>query len=516
MAIVANAVEFPGFVRVLRTASVSQIVTSIAAILLLRWITRGIYRVYFHQLSKFPGPKFAAFTRLPQLKAVYSGTEHLRMAQLHEEYGDIVRYSPDEISVRNPQAWRDIYGYGSKGTPGSAPPKYWAKYGTAANGASSLVNVQSPFEHGRMRRIFNPAFSDRALKQQEPLFTKYVNQMVQVVRDGISKDPNHKFDMVRLFNFTTFDVMGDLTFGEPLHMLDKNDYDPWVAVIFTSIKIATKLSVLGYYPLISQIVKVVLGPAISKKRMEHFNHAVTRVTKRLEKGRETEGVDLWDYVLSQDEGRGLSRPEMDANSSLFMMAGTETTATVLSGFTYLLLSNPDVKQKLVEEIRGAFSSSDDMSMEAIATLPYLNACIKETLRRYPPVVAGLPHLTPSDGSTICGQFVPPGTVVSTPHLAMYTSSKFFKDPLEFHPERWLGDERYADDNRAALQPFSVGARDCLGKNMAQHEMRLIAAKMLYNFDLELCPESNGWSDQNTYMLWEKHPLMVKLSPAVSS
>ena len=99
---------------------------------------------------------------------------------------------------------------------------------------------------------------------------------------------------------------------------------------------------------------------------------------------------------------------------------------------------------------------------------------------------------------------------------MYSSPKYFKDPLEFRPERWTGDERYADDNRAALQPFHVGARDCLGKNMAQHEMRLIAAKMLYSFDIELCPESDTWSDQYTYILWEKRPLMVHLRPVPTS
>ena len=166
-----------------------------------------------------------------------------------------------------------------------------------------------------MRRIFNPAFSDRALKQQEPLFTKYVNQLVQVVKEGIQQDANKKFDMVSLYNFTTFDVMGDLTFGEPLHMLDKNEYDPWVSIIFSSIKIATKLSIMTFYPLLSQVFKIAFGPMMFKKRVEHFNHSVERVTKRLEKGRSSEGVDLWDLVLNQQEGKGLSRGEMDANSS---------------------------------------------------------------------------------------------------------------------------------------------------------------------------------------------------------
>lgn len=75
-------------------------------------------------------------------------------------------------------------------------------------------------DHARQRKIFAPAFSDRALKQQEPLLTKYANQLVARLRDGIREDPDKPIDMIRLYNFTTFDIMGDLTFGEPLHMLE--------------------------------------------------------------------------------------------------------------------------------------------------------------------------------------------------------------------------------------------------------------------------------------------------------
>lgn len=202
--------------------------------------------------------------------------------------------------------------------------------------------------------------------------------------------------------------MGDLTFGEPLHMLDDSKYDPWVSVIFASIKFGSRFNLLAYYPWLASIVKANLPAKFQKKKYEHFQYSVERVTKRLDRGRTTEGRDLWDYALGQEEGKQLSRGEMDANSTLFMLAGTETTATLLSGLTYLLLKNPSKMAALSGEIRGAFENEKDMSMEAIAALPYLAACLKEALRLYPPVPVGLPHLTPANGSTICGQFVPPG------------------------------------------------------------------------------------------------------------
>ncbi|KAI4714629.1 hypothetical protein J4E89_000310 [Alternaria sp. Ai002NY15] len=244
--------------------------------------------------------------------------------------------------------------------------------------------------------------------------------------------------------------MADLTFGEPLHLLDNSEYNSWIQVIFKSIKRGTLMSIFfNYYPLAKFMLFTLLGKRIATFRREHHNYTVERVTKRLEKGRVSEGVDLWDLVLQQeDKGKaGLTRPVMDMNGELFMLAGTETTATLLSGMTYLLLAHPGAMAKLADEIRTAFDSSDSISMEVTAGLPYLNACIKEAFRHYPPVPIGLPHLTPAEAS----------------HLAMYNSPEYFSLPEHFIPERWLGDPRFASDERSALQPFHVGPRDCLGK-----------------------------------------------------
>jgi cytochrome P450 len=86
------------------------------------------------------------------------------------------------------------------------------------NGEPNLIQARD-VDHNRQRKIFTPAFSDRALKQQEPLFLKYTDQLVSKLKENIKQDPDAKLDMVRMYNFTTFDIMGDLTFGEPLHML---------------------------------------------------------------------------------------------------------------------------------------------------------------------------------------------------------------------------------------------------------------------------------------------------------
>ncbi|KAH8732355.1 cytochrome P450 [Phaeosphaeriaceae sp. PMI808] len=498
-----------GFTRLISTVSLSQVLGLVTVLLVVRFVANAIQRIYFHPLSKFPGPKLRAATRIPSHIEIWNGTKHRNLAKLHRKYGHVVRINFDELSWTDPNSWKDINGHGTKGTAGTVPHKAWERYGTSVNGAPHLIQARDS-DHARQRKIFTPAFSDRALKLQEPLFLKYTEQLVSKLREGIAQNPDMEFDMVRMYNFTTFDVMGDLTFGEPLHMLENAEYDPWVSIIFSSIKVGSRISLMMNYGWLWKTFKALVPESMNKKRLDHFQHSVTRVSKRLEKGRDSEGVDLWDLVLAQKEGKGLTRGEMDTNASLFMIAGTETTATLISGMTFLLLKNPACMKSLVDELRGAFAHADDMTMEKLATLPYFAACIKEAFRLYPPVPLGLPRITPKDGSTICGQFIPPDTILTIPQHAMYTHPKNFRKPLEYIPERWLGDVKFEEDQRHAVQPFSIGSRDCVGKNMAYHEMRLIMAKVFYEFDLELASGSEGWEDQNTFILWQKKPLMCKL------
>lgn len=104
------------------------------------------------------------------------------------------------------------------------------------------------------------------------------------------------------------------------------------------------------------------------------------------------------------------------------------------------------------------------------------------------------------------------------HYAVYHSEVNFALPDEFHPERWLddADPRFANDNRDALQAFSLGPRNCIGKNLAYVEMRLILARVLWNFDIRLAEDCKDWiAKQKIFLIWEKaFPLNVHLTPRV--
>lgn len=121
--------------------------------------------------------------------------------------------------------------------------------------------------------------------------------------------------------------------------------------------------------------------------------------------------------------------------------------------------------------------------------------------------------------------MPGGTQVSVHHYASSHSPGNFTDPETFAPERWLardladdGDsERYASDRLEASQPFTVGPRNCLGKSMAMHEMRLMLACMYFRFDMELVADDGAapWNQQKAFAFWDKKPLMCRIKLAKS-
>lgn len=150
-------------------------------------------------------------------------------------------------------------------------------------------------------------------------------------------------------------------------------------------------------------------------------------------------------------------------AQVLIVAGSETTATALTGATYFLTEHPETLRKLTEEIRQRYDSEDEITIQSTAELPYLNAVLQESLRLCPPGPAVFPRVVPKGGRVVCDKFVPGGVTVGVHQLACDRSSRNFKEPESFVPERWLGDARFESDDRAAFQPFSFGPRNCIGK-----------------------------------------------------
>lgn len=183
--------------------------------------------------------------------------------------------------------------------------------------------TQTTENHSRVRRLFSPAFSERALKQQESLFRKYVDLLMYKIGE-VGEDGSKPVEMTQLLNFTTFDVMAELCFGENLGLLAKNEYSPWIKSVFESLKMLPFASIINYYPVFKAFFDRFEPKSVTEQRVTHCRHSEERVNKRLQNG--SDNPDVWNLVLNAEEkGHGLTIKEMHSNAELFMLAGSETT-----------------------------------------------------------------------------------------------------------------------------------------------------------------------------------------------
>lgn len=180
--------------------------------------------------------------------------------------------------------------------------------------------------------------------------------------------------------------------------------------------------------------------------------------------------------------------------------------------TFLLATHPQVHQRLAQEIRNTFSSPEEITITGVNGCKYLMACIEEALRVYPPSPQTHARFTPPQGMIIADKFVPGNMAVGISIYVAARSESNFHNADRFLPERWMEEDPiYSSDKREALQPFSYGPRNCIGRNLAYVEMKLVIANLLWHFDLENCMQED-WLDQKIYVVWEKKPLMMKLRP----
>jgi cytochrome P450 len=204
--------------------------------------------------------------------------------------------------------------------------------------------------------------------------------------------------MVDMFNFLAFDVMGDPAFGASLGLLERSEYNSWVRVIVAIIKVVTIRIVVFYHiPFASKILPLLVPKSMKAKRDAHMKFAEDRVRERLE--RKTDRPDLWGLITGGPDKKKaqLSLDQMVGNAALFMVVGSETTATVLSGTPYLLLKSPRCMRRLKKEIHDNFISKEEMTIEALPKLRYMTAVLDEAIRVYPGAPETLARLVPIGG-----------------------------------------------------------------------------------------------------------------------
>ncbi|KAL4898954.1 putative sterigmatocystin biosynthesis P450 monooxygenase stcF [Aspergillus multicolor] len=467
-------------------------------------LSMPIYRVCLHPLRKYPGPRWWAIWRGPYLISSIRGTIVRDIQHLHDQYGPVVRIAPDELSYITPDAAKTIY------TSHPEFPKDPMHLPPFHNGAAGILAADHA-HHRRYRRLLAHAFSDKGLRAQQGMIQRHVDRLIARLLDSCSSGP---VDMTVWFNWATFDIIGDLAFGESFGCLEKMETHPWIASIQGNVKAIPILNAFRRYGL-DRLVGLLAPPRLMEMRRQNAQFTAEKVDRRLQHATTTRG-DLWDSVLvgTTDGEPPMSRAEMVSNASAIVLAGSETSATLLSGCIWLLLTNPEHLQQLTRRIRARFNKAAAINAQTVGQIDGLQAVIEESLRLYPPVPMQSNRIVPAPGASIAGVWVPGGTSVAVQQFAACRSPTNFHRPEQFRPGRWQGDGEFVADRRDVFQPFSLGPRNCIGRQLAFAEIRLILVHLLWHFDLRLDEtrmRGRDWlGEQGVWILWDKHPLWVML------
>ncbi|KAG4271458.1 hypothetical protein FPRO04_14680 [Fusarium proliferatum] len=485
-----------------------------AAVLGTIWISvLAIYRLFFHPLAQYPGPKLAACSQLWFIRAWTSGRYPFVMRhQVHDRYGDVVRIAPNELSFRSPVAYKDIYARVSKEGQFLKSEILYST-GSAAM-RPNIVFSRDPQDHRQQRNGLSHAFSGHSLNEAQAVIEDYTELFINQIGEKGGPETNG-VDVSIVYNWLTFDIIGQLTFGESFDCIKQWKHSEWVTLI---LDFATQLSlgtVLNRLSVPTFCVSLFLPTTLKNNLISHDRITDGKILRliRDSKGQDDEHKQSLEKSYFFD--RTIRESEFDPvhlreQAKVMMLAGSETTATFLAGITYLLLNTPETLVKLQKEVRSAFSSKKEITKDSTLKLQYLSGVIEEGLRLFPPAPFGLPRVCPP-GAMIDGRAVPEGTVVSVDSFAMSHDARNFSDPDVFRPERWVGVG--TEDNLSASRPFSIGRRACLGFKIAYMEARTILAMMVYTYNWELVNADLQWFEEvRFHMTWKKPQLLVRFHP----
>ncbi|RAL16419.1 cytochrome P450 [Aspergillus homomorphus CBS 101889] len=476
-------------------------------------ITQVVYNLYLHPLSKYPGPPLWRAFRLPFLLANIQGQLPHRIRDFHARYGDVIRVAPDELSFVDPRAWRDIY---LSDREFVRPQQY--KDQPPGKTAANLIAC-SEAEHARLRKALAPSFSERTAMQQEPILQRYIDLLFHKLDAQIhdASSTAAEVDLVEWINYLAFDVIGDLTWGSSFGCLEGLRYHPWVQTV-SQFKAAIIVGALKFYPPLHRLLMASTPAEALKPVMEMWKVTETKVAERV--AASTAGaaaaITRPDFVGTMLASQAMTQEEIEVNAMLIVAAGSESITTVLTGVINHLLQKEERTSlsELVTLLRRTFSAEHEITATRLKALPYLDAVLMEGMRLCPTIPDAMRRLVPRGSAIVAGQTVPAGITVSIPPWAAYRAGRNFTSPNEFAPARWLGgDERFRTDHPTrAFHPFSLGAHNCPGQNLAWMELRLVLARLLWRYDLTAV-DLPVWEKQGIWWFWDKSPAVVRIATA---
>ncbi|KAF7292063.1 hypothetical protein MIND_01232400 [Mycena indigotica] len=430
----------------------------------------------FHPLAHVPGPLLAKISKLWGVNAVLSSRRHLILKRLHDEYGDIVRIGPNEVSVIHADGIRAVLG--SSGFPKG---QYYEPWTDPTLPARNLLTLRGD-AHANRRRIWNRAMSTASMKDFEAILANRITQLLGRLDEFAEQE--EPFDIAAWFSYLTVDFMGDMAFGGGFELLrDGRDSEG----IFSILKVGVKaMSILSQVPWLTPSLALLPGSKNATKKIHAFT--LSRAKERVRAGPQGH-KDLWYHLMDEDghEKTKPSMPEVLIDGGLTIVAGSDTSSMALNAFMWCILAHPDIYARAQAEVDAVYPEGEGMlSSDRHAELPFLNACFQEALRLYPPVPSGGGRRVPAGDARLVGDtLIPDGTQVFLPHYVIHRSAaNFAPAPDSFDPDRWLRAEHAGHvHNAAAFIPFSYGAANCAAKHLAWRELLMTASAVLRRYDV---------------------------------
>ncbi|KAI1840221.1 hypothetical protein JX265_010783 [Neoarthrinium moseri] len=454
------------------------------------------YFFTYGKLRNIPGPFLAKFSRVWLLYVSRWGHRAERVDELHKKWGPVVRIQPNQFSIADDEAIPVIYGH-KNGFPKS---DYYDAFISMKPG---IFSTRDKAVHVAKRKRVAHVFAPKSLGQFEPYIHSnlaiLVRQLDSITMNQRKPDGWAYLDCLPWFNFTAFDIIGDLAFGGSFGMLESGadiaEYRPspeapplYTRAVETLNRRGDTANTLGALPELRHYAKWLPDPFFrhgSQAIKNLTGIAIARVKNRLENPLKNNREDILQRLIEarDDNGQPLAFSELVTEALSQLVAGSDTTSNSGCALLYHVGRTPGILPKLQKELDAAIPDDVEVpSYNMVSKLPYLEAVINETLRLHSTAGLGLPREIPatSSGVDLHGHHFPPGTILSVPIYTIHHSKKIWgSDVADFKPERWFS---LTDRQKAAFIPFGSGTRACVGRNLAELEMKVIIATWAKRYD----------------------------------
>ncbi|KAI4250359.1 MAG: hypothetical protein L6R42_008739, partial [Xanthoria sp. 1 TBL-2021] len=317
-------------------------------------------------LRDVPGPPLARFSNWWLLYQSRRGRRYLAVDAAHKKYGPLLRIQPNHVSIADPNAIPIVYSHSG----GWTKSNYYEAFVSISR---NLFSTRNRAEHTRKRKAVSHTFSAKSISQFEQYITTNLKELVKQwnhLSDKATEAGEDYADMDALhwFNYTAFDIIGDLAFGAPFGMLSRGrdnaevrltpssppTYAPAIEVLNRRGEVS---ATLGCLPGLKPYAKYLPDPFFRNglKAVENLaGIAVARVNERLEaqeKGMPQRNDVLARLMEAKDEnGESLRRAELTAEALGQLIAGSDTTSNTLCALLYWCTKTSGVMEKLQKEI----------------------------------------------------------------------------------------------------------------------------------------------------------------------